>query len=172
MADNTALQDLLIDAFGRIHQLVGSVTDGIDEATLTHRPDPDANTVAWLIWHLTRIQDDHVAGLAGEEQVWTAAGWADRFELPFDRSDTGYSHSTEDVGAVRASAELLRGYHEAVNAATERYLATVDDAELERVVDEHWDPPVTASVRLVSVISDCLQHLGQAAYVKGLAERA
>jgi len=172
MADTTPHHEILTDAFGRIHELVGSVTDGADDALLTFRADPEANTIAWLVWHLTRIQDDHVAGLAGEEQAWTDGGWADRFDLPFDRSDTGYSHSSDDVAAVRASAELLRGYHEAVDAATERYLARVDDAELARVVDTRWDPPVTASVRLVSVVSDCLQHLGQAAYVRGLAERA
>ncbi|QXC59450.1 DinB family protein [Aquihabitans sp. G128] len=171
MADTTAHRELLTDAFGRIHELVASTLDGAAEATLTYRPDAEANSIAWLVWHLSRIQDDHVAGLAGTEQAWTADGWADRFGLPFDAGDTGYSHSSEDVAAVQVGTDLLTGYHEAVNARTETYLAGVTPDELERVVDEHWDPPVTASVRLVSVISDCLQHLGQAAYVRGLAER-
>ena len=48
------------------------------------------------------------------------------------------------------------------------YLSRVTSEELDRVVDRRWDPPVTAGVRLVSVVGDCLQHLGQAAYVRGL----
>ena len=47
----------------------------------------------WLLWHLTRVQDDHVAGLTGAEQAWTQ--WRDRFDLPFDEWDTGYAHSAE-----------------------------------------------------------------------------
>ena len=51
------------------------------------------------------------------------------------------------------------------------YLATLDDDDLDRVVDTRWDPPVTVGVRLVSVIADDLQHVGQAAYVRGLLHR-
>jgi hypothetical protein len=135
---------------------------------LATRVGPAANPVAWLVWHLTRIQDDHVAGVAGTEQAWTADGWYDRFGLPFDPADHGYGHTTEQVAAVRVSGELLAGYHAAVHANTDAYVRTLVDADLDRVVDTSWDPPVTAGVRLVSVVSDSLQHAGQAAYVKGL----
>ena len=47
----------------------------------------------------------------------------------------------------------------------------VTDADLDRVVDERWDPPVTLAVRLVSVLADGLEHAGQAAYIRGVAER-
>lgn len=172
MADRTPHQDLLFDAFGRVAELVDGTLDGAGDDVLLHRPDAEANTVAWLVWHLSRVQDDHVASLAGEEQVWTAAGFADRFDLPFERGDIGYGHDADEVAAVRAPAALLGEYHAAVHRATEAYLGRVDGAELARVVDEGWDPPVTAAVRLVSVISDCLQHAGQAGYVRGLAERS
>ncbi|MGH3586768.1 MAG: mycothiol transferase, partial [Pseudonocardia sp.] len=128
--------------------------------------------VAWLVWHLARVQDDHVADVAGTEQRWTAGGWAERFGLPFAVADTGYGHSAEEVGAVRVDAELLAGYLADVHAATVAYLDTVTADDLDRVVDTHWDPPVTLGVRLVSVVADDLQHVGQAAYVRGLARRA
>ena len=73
---------------------------------------------------------------------------------------------------MRVDAALLAGYHADVHALSLRYLHGVDADELARVVDASWDPPVTASVRLVSVLGDCLQHLGQASYVAGLAQRA
>ena len=163
---------LLTDAFGRIAGTAHRVLRGATAERLTYRPDPEANTVAWLVWHLARVQDDHVADVAGAEQRWTAGGWADRFALPFDVADTGYGHTPEQVAAVRADAALLRGYLDDVTAATTAYLEKVTAEDLERVVDTGWDPPVTLGVRLVSVVGDDLQHVGQAAYVLGLAERA
>ena len=120
------------------------------------------------MWHLARVQDDHVAGVAGLEQVWTARGFAGRFALPFDERDTGFGHSSSDVAKVRADADLLAAYLEAVHEQTVGYLAGLSEADLDRVVDTRWDPPVTLGVRLVSVVNDDSQHLGQAAYVRGL----
>ncbi|MFF8314604.1 mycothiol transferase [Streptomyces lydicus] len=168
----TASTDLLVDAFGRIREAVEEAVDGLDPDEIASRPAEETNSVGWLVWHLTRIQDDHVAGVAGTEQVWTADGWYERFGLPFAADDTGYGHSPEDVAAVRdLSAELLTDYHEAVHDATVQYLAGVEDKDFKRVVDRAWSPPVTLGVRLVSVISDDLQHAGQAAYVRGLLGR-
>jgi Protein of unknown function (DUF664) len=162
-------QNVLVDAFGRVRELVTDLTDGLTDQIATYRPDPEANSIAWLIWHLTRIQDDHVADLAQVEQVWPE--WRDRFGLPFGKWATGYGQGPKEVAAVRASGELLGQYHGAVHQLTLRYLDGITPAELDRIVDTRWDPPVTAAVRLVSVIGDTMQHLGQAAYVRGLAER-
>jgi hypothetical protein len=162
------LVELLVDAFGRVHELVPEVVDGLDGDALAFRPAPDANSIGWLVWHLTRIQDDHVAHLAGVEQAWTGRGWADRFALPFETGATGYGQTSDEVAAVRPGAAELLGYHEDVHVLTIDHVTTLDAAGLERVVDRRWDPPVTAGVRLVSVVSDTLQHLGQAAYVRGL----
>jgi hypothetical protein len=165
-------RELLTDAFGRIRDLVAAVDDDSPEV-LAFRPAPDANTIAWLTWHLTRVQDTHLAELAGTTDVWTEAGWVDRFDLDLDRHDTGYGADADDVAALdQTGSDLLLGYHAEVHEATSSYLASVDAAELARVVDRNWDPPVTASSRLVSVIGDCLQHLGQAAYIRGLADSA
>ncbi|URM92888.1 DinB family protein [Actinomadura madurae] len=160
---------LLTDAFDRIQQVVHGAARGLTADQLAHRPAGGANSIAWLVWHLTRIQDDHVADAAGTAQVWTGGGWADRFGLPLGTSDTGYGHTPDEVAAVRVgSADLLTGYHDAVHDRTVEYVAALTDGDLERIVDRSWDPPVTLAVRLISVISDDLQHAGQAAYVRGL----
>ncbi|MFI0408584.1 DUF664 domain-containing protein [Actinomadura sp. 3N508] len=164
---------LLTDAFDRIRQQVAETAGGLTADQLAYRVDDDANSIAWLIWHLTRVQDDHISDVAGTAQAWTDGGWAGRFGLPLDPSDTGYGHTSEQVASVRVgSPDLLIGYHEAVYAATADYVASVTDADLERIVDRAWDPPVTLGVRLVSVISDSLQHAGQAAFVRGILQRA
>ena len=163
--------DVLVDGFERIREEVQAVVEGLSEEQLAWRADEAANSIAWLVWHLTRVQDDHIAGVAGHEQVWTADGWAERFDLPFQLDETGYGASADDVAAVRADADLLVAYHEAVHQKTVEYVKTVTDDDLAVVVDENWDPPVTLGVRLVSVISDDLQHVGQAAFVRGLITR-
>jgi len=163
--------DLLIDAFGRIRETVVDVLQGLDDEALTWRADADANSIAWLVWHLTRIEDDHLAGAFGVDQAWMADGWVQRFGLPFDPLAHGYGQSSKDVAAVRVPAALLAGYHEAVHSRTVDLLRGATGDALDRVVDTRWDPPVTLGVRLVSVISDCLQHAGQAAFVRGLIER-
>ncbi|MBA3309009.1 MAG: DUF664 domain-containing protein [Nocardioidaceae bacterium] len=169
---NHAAEVILADSFGRVRELVQDLCDGLAEEVATYRPDSEANTVSWLVWHLTRVQDDHVSDLARDEQRWTAAGWRDRFALPFDESATGYGQGSDEVGEVRVTAGLLDGYHGDVHERCLAYVGSLPADELARVVDASWDPPVTVGVRLVSLLGDCLQHLGQAAYVRGLAERA
>ena len=160
--------DVLLDAFERIRDAVYPAVNGLTGDELVYRPDAESNSIAWLVWHLTRIQDDHVAGLDGLPQVWTANGWAEQFALPLDPTDTGYGHDADAVAKVRADAALLLGYYEDAHQKTLRFVGSLAESDLTRVVDERWDPPVTMSVRLVSVIVDDLQHVGQAAYVRGL----
>lgn len=165
--------ELLVDAFGRVNQTVHAAVADLTEDQLAVRLDADANSIAWLVWHLARVQDDHLAGVSDRDEVWTAAGWNDRFGLPFPDAAIGYGQSSDDVAKVRVPADLLLGYHDAVHAQTVAYLR--DDLpgdDLERVVDERWDPPVTLAVRLVSVVNDTLQHAGQAAFVRGIVLRA
>ncbi|HET9501837.1 MAG TPA: DUF664 domain-containing protein [Marmoricola sp.] len=163
--------DLLTDAFGRIGESVHAALEGLGDDDLAHRPTPGANSLAWLVWHLTRVQDDHVADVAGREQVWTAQDFAGRFALPFPTEDTGYGHTGEQVGQVRAPAGLLGDYYDATARQTLAYLADLGPDDLDRIVDERWDPPVTLGARLVSVVNDDTQHAGQAAYLRGLLGR-
>lgn len=160
--------ELLTDAFDRVLTVTEEVLDGLDEEALARRVGPDANSIGWLVWHLTRVQDDHIADVAGIEQVWTAQGYADRFGLPFDDGDIGYGHTSDQVAAVRAPADLLLDYYRATHAQTLVYLQTVTETDLDRIVDDRWDPPVTLGVRLVSVMNDDTQHAGQAAFIRGL----
>ena len=167
-----AIAKQFVDAFERVRDAVHPAVQGLTVEQLSVRLDPDANSIAWLVWHLTRVQDDHVSAMSGAEQAWTAEDWVARFGLPFDRDATGYGHGPEEVGALRATAELLTGYYDAVHARTIGFVGGLGDTAFDEVVDRSWDPPVTLGVRLVSVIADDLQHAGQAAFVRGVIERA
>ena len=161
--------ELYLELYGRIPPLAKSAVDDLDVDVLCTRPEAGANTIAWLIWHLARVQDHHISELMSAEQVWQQHGWAERFGLRPDPSNTGYGHAIDDVLAVHPeSADALLDYLGAVDDRTRTYLAGVTASDLDPIVDEAWDPPVTLGVRLVSVADDCLQHVGQANYVRGL----
>jgi uncharacterized damage-inducible protein DinB len=163
--------DLLADAFSRVRDAVYKAVMSLSPEQLAFRPYPEGNSIAWLIWHLTRIQDDHIADLAGTEQEWQSENWAARFGLPPGSMDTGYGYSSDQVAAISVdSGEVLTAYYDAVHERSVRYVSTLNDDDLPRIVDKNWDPPVTLGVRLVSVISDDLQHAGQAAYLRGVIE--
>ena len=166
------VSDLLLDGLGRVRETVHALLDDVPEQQLAVPPAPGANTVAWLVWHLTRVIDDHLADAFDVDMVWTAAGWYDRFGLPFPASAHGYGMTYDEVLLVRASADELRGYFDPTYAMAEEQRRGVRDEDLDRVVDERWDPPVTLGVRLVSVINDATQHVGQASYAAGILARA
>jgi hypothetical protein len=170
-APNTWPAVLLSDSLARVRDQVAEVVAGLDADQLAWRPDEESNSIAWLVWHLTRIEDDHVADVAGIDQVWTSQGWYDRFALPFPPGAHGWGHSPTEVAAVRSTGELLAGYHAAVAAMVLEYVGSIEPADLDRIVDERWDPPVSLAVRLISVVNEVNQHLGQAAYLRGLVER-
>ena len=168
--DRMTPADVFIDFFERIVANGESVVDGLTEDQLAHRPTPEANSIAWLVWHAARVQDAQIAHAAGTEQVWHSQGWVDRFGLDLDPDDHGYGQTSEQVAKVRAGAELLAGYLRATHEATVGYLRGVGEAELDEVIDRDWDPPVTRGVRLVSIADDDAQHVGQAAYLRGLLD--
>jgi hypothetical protein len=162
---------VFLELYARIPPLVRAAIDGVDLDRLVEPPAPGANTIAWSIWHLTRVQDHHVAELLDTDQVWVGGDWAPRVGLAPDPHDTGYGHTPDEVSAVRPRDErVLVEYHEAVDARTREMLASLTPADLDRIVDRRWDPPVTLGVRLVSIADDSLQHVGQAAYVRGILD--
>jgi len=163
--------DLLVEAFERIPDLVRGAVVGLTPDQLTARLDPKANSIAWLVWHLSRIADDHVAEVASRQQVWTSGGWAERWGLALDIADTGYGHSARQVAAVTGKAELLLGYFEAVHVITVRFVRPLTEQDLDRIVDERWNPPVTLGVRLVSVVGHSFEQSAQAAFIRGILER-
>lgn len=159
--------DVFKRAFEAVKRRFDSALEGITPEQLAYRPHPEANSIAWLAWHLTRWQDTQVSRFAGREQAWVD-GWAERFGRPADPQDTGIGHDSAAVAGLRASAELLLAYHQAVFERTLSYLRDATDAELAREVDDPLRGKDQVQNRLVGVLSDNFQHAGQMAYLRGL----
>lgn len=162
-------KDLIVDGLNRVDEDFRRAVEGLSAEQLVYRPAEHANSIGWLAWHLTRVQDDHMSELAGRPQAWIEQQWHARFGRPADPSDTGFGHGPEDVASLRPEGPgPLIDYYAAVHARSMDYLKRLTCEEMDRVIDTSWDPPVTVGVRLVSVVNDCTQHVGQMAYVRGL----
>ena len=163
---------LLVELYGRIPPLVASAVEGLTADELATSPEPGANTIGWLSWHLARVQDHHIAELLDTDQIWVGGEWAARVGVAPDPDDIGYGHDRAQMEAIRPHGpEVLVDYLDAVWERTRTMLSSLGESDLSRVVDRRWDPPVTMGVRLVSIADDSLQHAGQAAYVRGLLGR-
>ncbi|MGH9124506.1 MAG: mycothiol transferase [Acidimicrobiales bacterium] len=161
--------ELLVELYDRIPPLVRGAVEGVTDDQLTEAPRQGANTIAWLLWHLTRVLDHHMAEILDQPQLWATGDWAASFGLAPEPRNTGYGHGPDDVMAVQPrDAWAVTDYLDAVFRRTRPWLAGLSAGDLDRIVDRRWDPPVTLGVRLVSIADDCLQHVGQAAYLRGL----
>ena len=164
--------DMMVDGYGRIGEILSRVLDGLKEDDLNWQPKPDANSIGWLCWHLTRVQDDHISDLMGEEQLWIKEGWHAKFNRQGDKKDIGFGHTPEDVAAFKSpDVKVILGYHDVVMKRSQKFFPTLSNADLERELNEPWFQPLpTVGVRIISVLGDNLEHAGQAAYVRGLRQ--
>ncbi|MDG2112974.1 MAG: DUF664 domain-containing protein [Actinomycetota bacterium] len=163
---------ILLELYGRVPPLARRAVEGLSPEQLVTQPSSDANPIGWLVWHLARVQDHHVAELMSEDQVWVSDGWSTQFGLGPDPSNIGYGHTPEEVEAVKPEGpQALIDYLGAVDAVTRPLLGRLSEGDLDRIVDRRWDPPVSMGVRLVSIADDSLQHVGQALYLRGLFDR-
>lgn len=161
--------DLLRDLTSRPRDAAERLRPDLNPVTLNARPGGHDNSVAWLLWHSGREIDAQLAGLSGEEQLWTAQGYAERFDLGSEGDGIGYGHTPEQARRILVGdADLLLGYLDATLEAVLAYLDRLTADDLADVIDEEWDPPVTRGARLISIVDDAIQHLAQAAYALGM----
>ncbi len=162
---------LVLDALGRVREMVRGALKDLSPQELLSPPKPH---IAWLVWHLSRVQDVNVSGLMERPQLWTADGWHARFNMPPDPKDygSGHRHTATQVDAFTVTdKQLLLDYLDAVFARTTAYLSTVTNDDLNRVLNEpQYQPRPTLGIRLASVINCNTRHAGQIEYLRGLVK--
>ena len=164
-------QQLIIDFFVRISQELERVVSGLTIEDLNQQPNPDCNSIGWLAWHLTRSHDRNLSELARKQQLWVKDKWHAKFNRAPDPTDTGFNHSPDDVRAFRSpDGKTILEYHNAVLELAKQYIDNnLSENDLKRRVKSPTLKNVaTVRRRLLGIISEGLQHVGQAAYVRGL----
>lgn len=167
---------VLSDLAARPLQALDYFWEELAPSRLNERPGGHPNSIAWLLWHSARETDAQIAPLAGTEEIWAALDFASRFGfegLDLGAFEMGYGQSRAAAAGITVPAtdegkNLLREYLESVYEHLGDWISTLDESDLDRVIDENWDPPVTLGARVISVIDDAAQHIGQAAYIAGM----
>ena len=167
----TDVSDFVSGSLERIGAGLRRAMADLPAETLNRRPSPDTNSIAWLSWHLTRCQDNWIAGIAGTPEVYVTGGWHATLGFPLAIDDWGIGHAAEQVASVQVDApHALLDYYDAVAARSRDVLTGLTAADLQREVPSSIDgqPASTVGLRLRSLISDNTQHLGQVNYLRGL----
>ena len=161
--------EVLTDIATRPIDAAEALRPKLDSTTLNAHPQGHDNSVAWLLWHSAREIDAQTAHLADAEQIWHTNGFDKRLDLGPAADSIGYGHTAEEARSIESDdADLLLAYLKESTDALVAYIRTLSDTDLDDVIDESWDPPVTRGVRIASIIDDAAQHIGQAAYVLGM----
>jgi len=160
-------QQLIISIFERMSQIMEKSLQRLTLDDVNQQPSRDTNSMGWLAWHLTRCYDEAMANLLGEEQLWIKGKWHAKFNRPADPQDLGFGHSPEDLSAFKSpEVQILLGYYRAVLELMRHYITNLSESDLDQKLDHPRFPTVAA--RLVGVVNDSYQHIGQIAYVRGL----
>jgi len=163
-------KDIVTDALERIRGILHRTLAGLTLDDIQRQPTPDSNSIAWLTWHLTRVQDNGISGLFDQEQAWISQGWHAQFGMAPDPDNEGQGHTPEQVAAFRApSIQTLLDYHDSVSSRSKNFVGGLTTTDFNRELNEpQYQPRPTVGVRLVSILSDNLQHAGQVAYLRGV----
>ena len=146
-------KDVILDGLDRIRNVLRRTLDGLTLEEMHRQPSADTNSIAWLAWHLTRVQDNGISGLAAWEQAWISQKWHAMFHMEPDPDNEGVGHTPAQAAAFRApSVQSLLDYHESVIQQSKAYVTRLAPADFDRQLNEpEWQPPPTVGVRLVSV---------------------
>ncbi len=159
---------MITDALDRARGVVHAAVKDLSLRELLAGPKPH---IAWLAWHMARVQDHNIAELSGHQQIWIADGWHGRFGMPPEPKDyaSGHRQTPEQVDSFAApDPQILLGYLDAVFERTKDFLSSLTSQDLERTLDEpRYQPLPTVAVRLVSIVADNMRHAGQIEYLRG-----
>lgn len=170
--------DVFNDLVTRPLHALDSFWEDLDPSRVNFRPAGHPNSIAWLLWHTARETDAQIAPLAGVQECWVEQGYVEHFgftNINLGIADIGLGQTADEARAIFVpetpeGKALLYDYLNTVYQRTADWVTTLTPKDLDRVIDTSWDPPVTLGTRLISVLDDAIQHLGQAAYIAGTVE--
>ena len=165
-----AATDVIKTALERNWGIVDRALDGLDDATLARQPTEQCNSIAWLLWHMSRVVDAFInTRLQSKPELWVQDAWRQKVGGGGDPGDFGIGWNAEQLAAWTApSRETLLGYYEAMKANARQYLSSLTEADLEgTVVTPPAAEPRPVSDLLGILVLDNVQHGGQIAYLRG-----
>ena len=161
--------DFLRTSTKKLHNDFRDAIKDLKEEQLHFRPLGKGNHIAFALWHLVRTEDSVINFfLQKKAPVWNAEGWDKKFGM--DPKAQGTGMTAEQAAAVRIQSlpDFLK-YMENVFKASEAYLATLKEADLDRVEEFQFLGKMSFGQVIGGVIlQHGSEHLGEIRYVKGL----
>ena len=148
------------------YRWIKRATEDLTEEQLYHQPTPDTNSIAWLIWHLSRWRDKISAAAAGEPEVWISQGWAGKFGMEDGR--TGLGDTIEQVARFKVDTNMLTDYAEAAHKAIVERVSGFTTEQFNQEIEYTPGSPRPAWRALISVVEDSAEHTGQINYLRGM----
>lgn len=164
--EKVSLNQFIIALCESPNRWIHQATEGLTDEQIYYQPSSDTNSMAWLIWHLSRWRDNISAAIAGEPQVWVSEGWAQRFD--FDPGRTGLGDSLEQVAAFRVERNLILGYASAAHNALVNRVSRMTPEDFDKEIEYLPGSPRPAWRALISVMGDSSEHTGQINYLRGM----
>jgi len=166
MTSDVDLNQFIIALLEAAYRSIKQSTDGLTDEQLYYQPTPESNSIAWLVWHLSRWRDYISATISGEPQIWVSAGWAQRYGMPDTR--TGMGDTPAQMTAFRVARAVLFGYVDAAHQRTVERVAALTPTQLQQPIASHTGERRPAWRALVGMCGDSAQHTGQIAYLRGM----
>ncbi len=165
---------LLLLQYQTMQRHFNSIFQDLNDEQMNWKPEGDANTISFLLWHVLRAWDSYYSMLFNSPELYEAEGWPKKFGFDvtgkgYDGTAMGTGFSTEDVAIVNAKPEVLAAYFDALLSVLNGYLKTATDEALgQEFIVPWWPNPSTVAGVLSHVLTHGMEHIGQALYVRGM----
>ena len=160
------LNRFLVDRLDASYLWIERLRDGITDEHFYHQPTAESNSIAWLVWHLSRWRDRTSAIVSGETQIWITEGWSKRFGMSEER--TGLGDTSDQVAGFRTERDLVLSYADAAHRTIVDRVLRLTAEQLEEPVEGLPGEPRSGWKVLAGVIGDSTEHVGQINYLRGM----
>ncbi len=164
--EHVDLNRFIVDRLDAAYRWIESLSEGITDEQFYYQPTDDSNSIAWLVWHLSRWRDRISASVTGEAQVWISDGWAQRFGM--DEERTGLGDTPELVASFRVPRDQVLGYAAAAHRAIVERVLKITPEQFDQPVESLYGDLRPAWRVLAGVIGDSTEHVGQINYLRGM----
>jgi hypothetical protein len=166
------LHEMLAVGYSGILRTLDYTLKGLTKEDINWQPKPDCNSIGWMVWHPIRFQDMQISEFMGEEQLWIKDGWYKKWGRKADPKESGGGMTPEDLTKFKSpGAATVLAYAKAVVERSQKYFPTLKKADLDKILKGGPHKPYpTVGMMLMIILSDSLQHAGQAGYVRGLRQ--
>lgn len=148
----------------RIAKVLDNAKNDLTEEEASYRPCRACNSIGATLIHCGRAEDGWASRITGQEEIWLANGWADKFRLP--KEDRGWSYDDQSPEERRPVAELV-GYFTETNTVFLQILKTLPEERMSQMV-EGRSLSLSVDKVFTHVVTELNQHLGQIDYVRGM----